>query len=106
MALELAGHTNTLVIMNGKSSYIFVLPEQLTLDQIAFLETIKGQVHDICSQKIYLKTILYSQKKTEYGKNYRDLQVEDMIYSTNYNSYQQLYEEVNQQKQNLQHKSI
>lgn len=74
---------------------IFYLPSQLNLYQINFL---KDNEELIRKKYSYIETAIYSDKKTDYNTDYRNLQIEAQIYRKNFNdNIDLLYEEINSQ---------
>lgn len=101
LGLELAmnGYVN---IQQMGDAAIFYLPSQLNLYQIQFL---KENEELIRKKYSYIETAIYSDKKTDYNSDYRDLQIEGRIYRKNFNNnIDLLYEEINNQAINQKQK--
>lgn len=101
LGLELAmnGYVN---IQQMGDAAIFYLPSQLNLYQIEFL---KENEELIRKKYSYIETAIYSDKKTDYNSDYRDLQIEGRIYRKNFNNnIDLLYEEINNQVINQKQK--
>lgn len=97
MGMTLA-QLNLISILNAKSFHLIFLPEQLTIEQVNVLETNRSYFEKLGHT---IRTEVYCNEKTDYSERYRKLHKENMINNTNLSDVDQLYGEIERQKENL-----
>lgn len=95
MGMTLA-QLNYVSVINGKAFHIVMLPEQLTIEQATFFEQNKEYFYSLDH---IIRTVVYCKEKTDYAERYRKLHKEAMIDRSNISDVDQLYNEIERQKE-------